>query len=196
MPKRPPPSATEPIDIFSSPRFEDAMVRSTAVSPGIPEVGPASSPETIPPDPPKTSKRARSEFRQASTSPRPRVRPRTEEVPPPDAAAPPPLELNVALKFRVPYALRADFQAFKTELSAKLGVLLDDSNIGRPYLELLLSDFRERILEIAESHRSKLRRPAHTDAVAMAEFDDSLGNIIREGVRRRPTRSPSSEPEA
>jgi hypothetical protein len=29
----------------------------------------------------------------------------------------------------------------------------------------------------------------------MAEFDEAIGNIVREAIRRRPARSVSSEPE-
>jgi len=95
-------------------------------------------------------------------------------------------EPNVPLKFRVPQTLRSEFQTFKAELSAALGgVVLDDSNLGRPLLEHFLVEQRERIIETAAAFKGKLRRPANGDAVGMAEFDHTLGEIFGEARKRR-----------
>ena len=95
-------------------------------------------------------------------------------------------EPNVPLKFRVPQTLRSEFQTFKAEFSAALGgVVLDDSNLGRPLLEHFLVDQRDRILEAAAGFKGKLRRPANGDAVGMAEFDHTLGEIFGEARKRR-----------
>ena len=93
---------------------------------------------------------------------------------------------NVGLKFRVPPAVKSEFATFMAELSGALGgVSLDDSNIGRPVLEILLLEHRDRILQAAKEHSGELIRPTNRDLVAMAEFDEALGNIIREGVSTR-----------
>jgi hypothetical protein len=82
--------------------------------------------------------------------------------------------------------LKSDFQRFRAELSEALGgVYIEDSNIGRPLLERLLIEDRERILQVAKDHRGTLRRPVNRDPVKMAEFDDALGTIFGEALRRR-----------
>jgi len=197
MAKRPDRS-TEPLDIFASSRFAEAMARSTeelSVEPaGQARVEPLVVP-TPDAEPKSPSPMDVPETKQVSAAPR-RSKKKEEaafsrgEMPRPMVIR----EANVSLKFRVPYDLRAQFQTFKAELSSTLGTLLDDSNLARPYLELLVSDFRERILEVAETRRGMLRRPGHGDTVAMAEFDEALAEIIRDAVRRRRSvnRSPSS----
>jgi len=114
-----------------------------------------------------------------------------------EAEEPEPEELpepNVPLKFRVPQTLRSEFQTFKAELSAALGgVVLDDSNLGRPLMEQFLVDQRERILEAAGAFKGKLRRPANGDAVGMAEFDHTLGEIFREARKRRRSAAAASD---
>jgi hypothetical protein len=119
-----------------------------------------------------------------------KARAETAEEPEPESQI---LEPNVPLKFRVPQTLRSEFQTFKAELSAALGgVALDDSNLGRPLLEHFLVDQRDRIIEAAVGFKGKLRRPANGDAVGMAEFDHTLGEIFREARKRRRS-APSAE---
>ncbi|MCP5055149.1 MAG: hypothetical protein GY937_00315 [bacterium] len=90
------------------------------------------------------------------------------------------------LKFRVPQTLRSEFHTFKAELSAALGgIALDDSNLARPLVEYFLVEQRERILEEAVAFKGKLKRPANGDAVGMAEFDHTIGEIFREARKRR-----------
>jgi hypothetical protein len=83
--------------------------------------------------------------------------------------------------------MKSDFQAFKAELSSALGgVFIEDSNIGRSLLEILLAgDDRARILEVARERGGEIRRPANCDAVAMAEFDAAIGAIFLEARKRR-----------
>jgi len=73
-----------------------------------------------------------------------------------------------------------------TELSAALGgVSLDDSNLGRPLIELLLVDYREQILSQAAELEGKLKRPALSDRLAMAEFDDQIGQVLKKAITQR-----------
>jgi len=184
MPKRRPSSATEPLDIFQNPRLSTAMAAATN-----PEPPPAARYQE-PQEPPDEDESARATgLRSVPRAPEPAPEEAPEEPSAAPEPAPKPEELpepNVPLKFRVPQTLRSEFQTFKAELSAALGgVVLDDSNLGRPLLEHFLVDQRERIIETAAAFRGKLRRPANGDAVGMAEFDHTLGEIFREARKRR-----------
>jgi hypothetical protein len=213
MPKRRPSTAIEPLDIFSSPRLSNAMAAATS-----PEPLAQTAPEPVLPASPEVPEEQRfAPLRSVSAPPEAhREAPKTDAfvAPEPPARSTPAkgrrgkaepveepeselvLEPNVPLKFRVPQTLRSEFQTFKAELSAALGgVALDDSNLGRPLLEHFLVEQRERILEAAAAFKGRLRRPANGDAVAMAEFDHSLGEIFSEARRRRRA-SPSAGSEA
>jgi hypothetical protein len=205
MPKRRPVSATEPLDIFENPRLSSAMEAATSPDPlppppsrargSAPEVAdsaPASGLRSVP-RPPERAPEERPTEPAATPEPAPNPaeteaarsrKGRAEAVEEPVVEELP--EPNVPLKFRVPQTLRSEFQTFKAELSAALGgVALDDSNLGRPLLEHFLVEQRERIIESATAFRGKLRRPANGDAVGMAEFDHTLGEIFREARKRR-----------
>jgi hypothetical protein len=205
MPKRRPSSATEPLDIFSSPRLSTAMAAATSPEP-LPPPAPEPAEPALTEDEEPRETSLRSVPRPAEEAPKadpgerakpPETAPETPSKPAAKArkgraepaAEPEPEELpepNVPLKFRVPQTLRSEFQTFKAELSAALGgVVLDDSNLGRPLLEHFLVDQRDRILEAAEAYKGKLRRPANGDAVGMAEFDHTLGEIFGEARKRR-----------
>ncbi len=207
MPKRPP-RGSGPIDIFDDEigRAADAVKAATAPAVAPPSAAPSppasengseapqpSSPkvvslppstEALPQDTPEKASLAPQKRRAKNPT---REAPKTETAPQaaPETASPAP-EPNVGLKFRVPQSVKSDFQTFIAELSAALGgVSLDDSNIGRPVLELLLLEHRGRILQAAKEHRGELRRPTNRDVVAMAEFDEALGEILREGIASR-----------
>jgi hypothetical protein len=209
MPKRRPRSTTEPLDIFSNPRLTTAIEAATSAEPLAP---PASEPGLTAPrkvlEQPETSLRNVSrpaESRPEGTTersatvteagPKPATETRKGRAATAEEQEPEPLpEPNVPLKFRIPQTLRSEFQTFKAELSAALGgVVLDDSNLGRPLLEHFLVDQRERILEAAAGFRGKLRRPANGDAVGMAEFDHTLGEIFGEARKRRRTTRVASD---
>lgn len=193
MRKRPSPATTdEALDIFDDERFAtamDAATRSPAetapVEPSrpLPTVsGPAASPDRRIPE--------------ARTAPR--STPTTQRQPGKRKAAAPsaletqvPPEPNVPLKFRVPQTLRSEFHRFKADLAAELGVALDDSNLARPLVEIFLIEQRERVLEEAGAFRGRIKRPPNGDAVGMAEFDHTIGEIFRKARRRR---TPGSEP--
>jgi hypothetical protein len=202
----------EPLDIFSSPRLSNAMAAATSPEPLVPSAAeaPSPAPREVPEEqrfaplrslsaPPEMRREAPETDAFAAPEPPARSAPakgrkgRAEPVEEPEPELV--LEPNVPLKFRVPQTLRSEFQTFKAELSAALGgVALDDSNLGRPLLEHFLVEQRERILEAASSFKGRLRRPANGDAVAMAEFDHSLGEIFSEArKRRRATPSAGSE---
>jgi hypothetical protein len=205
MPKRRPVSATEPLDIFENPRLSNAMAAATSPEPlpsppsqareSVPEEddsAPSTSlrsvprpPELEPAEPtraPTASAESAPKQPRSGTTKGRKGRADAAEEPEPEALHEP----NVPLKFRVPQTLRSEFQTFKAEFSAALGgVALDDSNLGRPLLEHFLLDQRERIIETAGAFRGKLRRPANGDAVGMAEFDHTLGEIFREARKRR-----------
>lgn len=205
MPKRRPSSTIEPLDIFESPRLSNAMAAATSPEPLAPPASQAQelapeegdsapatalrsvprTPESAPSEPAEEpSVTAESAPKQAGTTAAKRRKGRAEagEEPEPEELPEP----NVPLKFRVPQTLRSEFQTFKAEFSAALGgVVLDDSNLGRPLLEHFLVDQRDRILEAAAGFKGKLRRPANGDAVGMAEFDHTLGEIFGEARKRR-----------
>lgn len=205
MPKRRPSSATEPLDIFQNPRLSSAMAAATSPEPLPPPASPARestpeeedsapatglrsvprTPESAPVEPAKEpSVTAESAPKEAGTKAAKSRKGRAEAVEEPEPEELP--EPNVPLKFRVPQTLRSEFQTFKAELSAALGgVVLDDSNLGRPLLEHFLVEQRERIIETAAAFKGKLRRPANGDAVGMAEFDHTLGEIFGEARKRR-----------
>ena len=215
MPKRRPNTAEKPLDIFDNPRLSNAMAAATGLEPVAEAAAePAESAPEETPKPPATSLRSvpSAPVSEPETAPSSRVSEPDEAPKEPPKAAPKeppkgrkgraqtepevgpalPPEPNVPLKFRVPQNLRSEFQTFKAELSAALGgVALDDSNLGRPLLEHFLLDQRDRILEAAGAFRGELRRPANGDAVGMAEFDHTLGEIFREARKRRRA-SPSS----
>jgi hypothetical protein len=205
MPKRRPVSATEPLDIFENPRLSSAMAAATSPEPvprapsqarlQVPEEvepAPATSlrsvpraPESTPTEPPEAPSSASEPApKPVETGPAKGRKGRAEVAEEPEPEELP--EPNVPLKFRVPQTLRSEFQTFKAELSAALGgVVLDDSNLGRPLLEHFLVDQRDRIIETAATFKGKLRRPANGDAVGMAEFDHTLGEIFSEARKRR-----------
>ena len=115
-----------------------------------------------------------------------RISRKSRAAKPTSSESPLPLEPNVPLKFRVPQTLRSEFHRFKAELAAVLGgVALDDSNLARPLVELFLVEQRDRILEEAAAFRGLLKRPPNGDAVGMAEFDHTIGEIFRRARRRR-----------
>ena len=205
MRKRRPVSATEPLDIFENPRLSSAMAAATSPEPlpSAPSRARESAPEEDDSAPPTGLRSVPRTPQSEPTKPTRLPSVESESVPKQarartakgrkgraEAAEEPELEAlhepNVPLKFRVPQTLRSEFQTFKAEFSAALGgVALDDSNLGRPLLEHFLLDQRERIIESAGAFRGKLRRPANGDAVGMAEFDHTLGEIFREARKRR-----------
>ena len=209
MPKRRPTSTIEPLDIFDSPRLGNAIAAATRSEPLGPPVSGAqeSAPKDVEsdlrsvPSAPESAPVEQAKQPSEATEPAPKQletevaksrkgRAEAEQEPEPEKLPEP----NVPLKFRVPQTLRSEFQTFKAEFSAALGgVVLDDSNLGRPLLEHFLVDQRDRILEAAAGFKGKLRRPANGDAVGMAEFDHTLGEIFGEArKRRRAARSASS----
>jgi hypothetical protein len=212
MPKRRPVSAVEPLDIFENPRLSSAMAAATSPEPLPPpasQVRESTServdsqastglrsvpriPEFTPTDGVKAPFAGAETAPSQSESDAVRNRKAGAEIaeePEPESQI---LEPNVPLKFRVPQTLRSEFQTFKAELSAALGgVALDDSNLGRPLLEHFLVDQRDRIIEAAVAFKGKLRRPANGDAVGMAEFDHTLGEIFREARKRRRSAPPA-----
>ena len=171
------------IDIFNDDRLSTAAAAATA--PLIPEPAPSElrypqSSEIEAENSPRTpelgqGKGGVGQGAQASSEAAPVTAPLPEA----------PVEPNVPLKFRVPQSMRSDFQTFKAELSAVLGVALDDSNLGRPLIENILAEQKERILEAAEGFRGRLKRPANGDAVGMAEFDHTLGELFHDARKRR-----------
>jgi len=205
MPKRRPVSATEPLDIFENPRLSSAMAAATSPEPlpapasrareGAPEEAEPATATSLRSVPRPAEPALREPVEEPSSAPGAPHRQleteaargrkgRAEEAEEPEPEELP--EPNVPLKFRVPQTLRSEFQTFKAELSAVLGgVVLDDSNLGRPLVEQFLVDQRDRILEAAGAFKGKLRRPANGDAVGMAEFDHALGEIFREARKRR-----------
>jgi hypothetical protein len=196
--KRPPASGDPDIDIFQNTRFETAIARAT---------GSAEATQEAPPEPrsdegasavlavprgtagPEASSESAAEAPQEQNAPKPDqlAQPATKVAPGP-AQAPEP---NVAIKFRVPRGLKTQFMTFKAELSAALGgVSLDDSNIARPLLEEFLVEYRERILEAAQAFEDSLVRPRNGDAVGMAEFDHTIGELFKQARKRRgPTKA-------
>ena len=199
MPKRRPSSTIEPLDIFESPRLNNAMTAATNPEPLGPPVSATPEEEetalrSVPPAP-ESAPTERANWPSVATEPAPKhaetgaAESRKGRAEPAEEPEPEELpEPNVPLKFRVPQTLRSEFQTFKAELSAALGgVVLDDSNLGRPLLEYFLVDQRDRILEAATGFKGKLRRPANGDAVGMAEFDHTLGEVFGEARKRRRT---------
>ena len=101
---------------------------------------------------------------------------------------------NVPLRFRIPTELKGEWSNFTGELEAALGgVSLDDSNLGRPLLELLLVDYREQILEQAAELEGKLKRPSLSDRLAMAEFDAEIGQMLKSAIRQRRKKAVATE---
>jgi len=213
MPKRRPVSAVEPLDIFENPRLSSAMAAATSPEPlplPVSQVRESAServesepstglrsvpriPEFAPAEPVKASSGVAETAPNSIETEAVRSRKGRAETAEEPEAEEQILEPNVPLKFRVPQTLRSEFQTFKAELSAALGgVVLDDSNLGRPLLEHFLVEQRDRIIEAAGSFKGKLRRPANGDAVGMAEFDHTLGEIFREARKRRRS-APSAE---
>ena len=193
--KRPPASSEGGIDIFQNARLGEAMARATAPVPvdDEPNAKPSGEPEPSAGRPPQKRtgemEAAAERAPEASQTQRaPRARPKTAtttKVAPEPILAPEP---NVPLKFRVPQGLKTDFMTFKAELSAALGgVSLDDSNIARPLLEEFLVEYRTRILEAARTFEGPLVRPRNGDAVGMAEFDHSIGELFKQARKRRNT---------
>ena len=175
MPKRRPTSTIEPLDIFDSPRLSNAIASATSSEPLGPPVSGAQESAAKEgksdlrpvPSAPESAPAERAKQPSQATEPAPKQletevaksrkgRAEAEEEPEPEKLPEP----NVPLKFRVPQTLRSEFQTFKAEFSAALGgVVLDDSNLGRPLLEHFLVDQRDRILEAAAGFKGKLRRP-------------------------------------
>ena len=187
MRKRPAPSTTDQaLDIFDDERFTVAMSAATRppaeavpVEPSRPPPtvsGPATSLERLTPD-------AQAAPRSTRTTPRQPGKRKASAQSALDTHAPP--EPNVPLKFRVPQTLRSEFHRFKADLAAALGVALDDSNLARPLVEIFLIEQRERVLEEAIAFRGRIKRPPNGDAVGMAEFDHTIGEIFRKARRRR-----------
>ena len=176
------------MDIFDDERFSRAIEEATQptlpTSPQTPAPSESSSPtQSIssinhggePGDPPEPGAPTGDQATAQGTAQRPAARD-NRSLPEP----------NVTLRFRVPQTLRSEFQTFKAELAAVLGgIALDDSNLARPLLEHFLVQYRTRILEEATGYRGRLKRPANGDAVGMAEFDHTIGEIFRAARRRR-----------
>jgi len=193
MAKRPSSQAAAVLDIFadeSLARAQDALQAATAPVRKIPLPQAPKAPRTEAPRATATQKPEKApEKLTAASKPSgggeesPPEEPRSPSAPEPLARK---VERNVGMKLRLPQSMKADFQTFKAELSTALGgTYIEDSNIGRPLIELLLADDRERILEVAREHRDTLRRPINRDALAMAEFDSALSSIFTEALRRR-----------
>lgn len=205
MPKRRPTASSQPLDIFEDERLNTAMAAATGPAPPG-----AADPERVLPAPAQAQESGDSALRSVPAGPERAAearieRPVSEPVSGSEAAlkADPKAanggvngaevanieelpEPNVPLKFRVPQTLRSEFHTFKAEFSAALGgIALDDSNLARPLVEYFLVEQRERILEEAAAFRGRLKRPANGDAVGMAEFDHTIGEIFREARKRR-----------
>jgi hypothetical protein len=184
MAKRPAQGAARPLDIFDQSDIEKASAAlSLATAPQeAPERAPKESPKRFTVNAPQTQPDASSEPHL------PKEAGKAE-----DAYAALSARytgnrgVHVGMKLRLPRAMKAEFQAFKAELSSALGgVFIEDSNIGRSLLENLLGgDDRGRILEVARERGEEIRRPANSDAVAMAEFDAAIGAIFLEARKRR-----------
>ena len=187
MRKRPAPATTnQALDIFDDERFAAAMSAATRPAAEAVLVEPSRPPPTV--SSPATSPESPTPEAQAA----PRSTPTTPWHPGKRKASAPsaletqvPPEANVPLKFRVPQTLRSEFHRFKADLAAALGVALDDSNLARPLVEIFLIEQRERVLEEALAFRGRIKRPPNGDAVGMAEFDHSIGEIFRKARRRR-----------
>ena len=184
MRRRPGSASDDPLDIFDDERFIAALAgatqpAATAPTEPVPSAAPA-APTEKPARKPAIARRWPPPARPDQRATRGRAtRPAATETPPPP-------EPNVPIRFRVPQTLRSEFQTFKAELAAVLGgVALDDSNLARPLVEHFLVEHRERILEEAAAFRGQLKRPPNGDAVGMAEFDHSIGEIFRRAYRRR-----------
>ena len=212
MPKRRPTASSQPLDIFSDDRLANAMEAATSPVPP-----PAHEPQAALPAPTPAPEARESALRSVPTERErapeaPAERPVSEPEPAQEVAAKEepkaakgrangaaepeveePPEPNVPLKFRVPQTLRSEFHTFKAELSAALGgIALDDSNLARPLFEYFLVEQRERILEEAAAFKGKLKRPANGDAVGMAEFDHTIGEIFQAARKRRRSSSASA----
>ena len=192
-----PPSTDEALDIFDDERFSTALAAAT--QPNAPVAADPQQP------PPVVSSPAASPEKRGASEPRtaPKTHPTTARGTRKSRASGPTAletralpEPNVPLKFRVPEPLRSEFHRFKAELAAALGgIALDDSNIARPLVEIFLVELSERVLEEATAYRGQLKRPPNGDAVGMAEFDHSIGEIFRKARKRRsPTSSGSAAP--
>lgn len=89
------------------------------------------------------------------------------------------------LKFRVRQSTRAEFDAFKAELSQALGgVRLNDSNVGRAIMDWFLSEASESVLAAARNNVEPIRRPPGNDPTAMMSFDMRLGAVLVDGLSR------------
>ena len=221
MPKRRPKKPSDVGDIFDDDRFDQAMQSATApteppVATAITSSGPAPAPQSRP-DPHKVvSMPERAAHADAAAEPKtkkpnawqtvsvePQKAPESQSAvarPPKPAAPETPQEEaisahepHVTLKLRVPQGMRADFKRFTAELGGVLGVTVDDSNIGRPLIEHFLNEQRDRILEVARSERSRLKRPANGDAVGMAEFDEAIGRVFAQARKRKRRSTGDSE---
>lgn len=96
---------------------------------------------------------------------------------------------NVAFKAKMTPALRKLWSDFKSDFEEALGARLDDSNVVRPLVELIICDYQEQILEAAAERRGEVSRPSNRDRVAMAEFDAVVGEVLEQGLKKRRKKS-------
>ncbi len=61
---------------------------------------------------------------------------------------------------------------------------MTDANLGRALLDWVLFEVADEILDVVRDQPG-LRRPPADDAAGMAEFDDTLRAILKEGIHRR-----------
>lgn len=167
------------IDIFSDGRLDEAMAAATAPVVDDPEPQTTLAAKLVPIRAPKREEPA-SQTVEAPTA-------NTAAKPTSADAAPRhiPREEHVGFKWKIPRALKGEFLTFIAQFASALEVHLEDSNVGRALLEQFLVEDSERILSYAQTHRGTLHRPHKGDHVGMAEFDQRIGDIIREGRKKR-----------
>lgn len=106
-----------------------------------------------------------------------RVRPESTHQPKVSAAS----ALTTVKRFKTTRAEAIRIDRATVNLAAQLGVRMDTSKLTRALWEIYLTHEQE-ILRSVQHAEGLTERPPNTDAVALAEFDEKLAELIGEGL--------------
>jgi hypothetical protein len=210
MPKRRPPGE-KPFAIFEDSSLLEAMRDAAAAAEELPAADP------LPESPVRVVQVGAGQGAPTAAARGPRGEPRP--VPALTAArrvpAPPPMQPTLApaqdepelrqprptigmeptelIKFRVPLPTKNSFQAFRAEWRAALGAQIDESQVGRVLIDVLLLELAPYILDVTAERGDPIKRPVNRDHVAMAAFEESLKAIVLEATKRHRRRLRNEE---
>ena len=103
-------------------------------------------------------------------------------IPDDDISFPP----NVLFRARIPQESKTGWMQLKSNMSAVLSRSLDDANLLRPLMEIIITEYEQDILEAAtDAAQDFPKRPANNKPMEMLEFDNAIKEIYQKALSAR-----------